>query len=296
MKDKTTICIGIIVLLLSSSFANCQGFIDTVYSYRWGSGSQQVGRATEYFPQNIFGTPVSTATQYSPAFADEDVCSLGLSGEIVVGKAGYYIVDRPGVDFIIFENVFATLNGAKVFAEPAIVSVSKDGITYYDFPYNAETLDGLAGVNWTNGDANPFDYPASGGDGFDLATLGIDSICYIKIHDTAVLAAALPPSDKYYSPKALLTGFDLDAVALVHISPIGNDEQLLTISNTQGTITLSPNQVGVKVWLSDIQGNTLLQRTLDAPYILSKRYRNIPLLLKAERQGITQNYKIMSIE
>ena len=84
---------------------------------------------------NIFGPPCKTATQYSAAFNPYDVVELGFGGEIIVGSKHFYIVDGEGPDFIIFENVFCYGNG-RVFAEPGVVSVSRDGINFVEFPFN----------------------------------------------------------------------------------------------------------------------------------------------------------------
>jgi hypothetical protein len=94
---------------------------------------------------NIFGPPCKHATQFIPASSAEDVVELGFGGEIIVGNKHNYIVDGEGPDFIIFENVFCYGDG-KIFAEPGIVSVSKDGINFVEFPFNPETLEGLAGI------------------------------------------------------------------------------------------------------------------------------------------------------
>jgi len=80
-----------------------------------------------------------------PASSPYDVVELGFGGEIIVGCKNYYIVDKEGPDFIIFENVFMYGNG-KIFAEPGVVSVSRDGIEFVEFPFNPLTLEGLAGI------------------------------------------------------------------------------------------------------------------------------------------------------
>ncbi|MBQ6268602.1 MAG: T9SS type A sorting domain-containing protein [Bacteroidetes bacterium] len=193
-------------------------FIDTVYSVNWGS-SQNFGRSEKYFPMNIFGPPSSTATKYVPAATEDEVCSLGKGGEIIVGCKNHYIVNGEGVDFIIFENVLVNTANTKVFVEPAIISVSQDGENFVEFPFNSNTFEGLAGLNWTNGGADPFDYSVSGGDGFDLSILGLDTISYIKIKDTALIASTLDKSHRYYSPIGMLSGFDLDAISIVYASP-----------------------------------------------------------------------------
>ena len=249
----------ILIIFLISNILTARTFIDTVYSYQWGTGTGAAGRDAKYFPQNIFGPPTSYASKYIQASHDSEVVSLGLGGEIVVGLKNGYIIDKEGPDFIIFENVFSNYAETKIFIEPAIVSVSKDGINFVEFPYNPETLEGLAGINWTNGSENCFDYKVSGGDAFDLADIGMDSIRYIKIKDTALLASKLPTTHKYYSPAGLLiNGFDLDAVVLLHISMDLSvaDADILTVTNFDGNYHLNYKQK-TEITMFDIFGNKI---------------------------------------
>jgi hypothetical protein len=261
----------LVVFALISFNLYSQTFIDSVYSYKWGSGTQTIGRDEKFFPNNIFGNPTISASKHIPASAESDIVSLGFGGEIIVGNKDYYIIDKEGPDFIIFENVFSNYAETKVFVEPAIVSVSKDGINYIEFPYNSETLEGLAGVHWTNGDQDCFDYSVSGGDAFDLSTIGIDSIRYIKIKDTSKIASTLPNSNKYYSPEGVLSGFDLDAVALLHIAPIieaiyDKKENIIYVSNVAGNYYLSYDE-DINIKMFDILG---YQKELKNSYIINK--------------------------
>jgi len=245
----------ILIIFFISNVLYSQTFIDTVYSYQWGTGAGAVGRSEKYFPQNIFGPPTYNATKYSAVSHDSEVVSLGISGEIIVGLKGGYIVDREGPDFIIFENVFSNYSGTRIFVEPAIVSVSKDGINFVEFSYNPETLEGLAGINWTNGKENCFDYRVSGGDAFDLADIGMDSIRYIKIKDTSLIVTKLPTNNKYYSPAYLIAnGFDLDAVVLLHI--VKDSDDILSILKVNGNYYLSFEK-GTDISMFDILGNKI---------------------------------------
>jgi len=297
MKNKT-----IFYLLFFFAFAQnvfSQTFIDTVYSATWGEKGLNWGRSPEYFPQNIFGPPTKNATKYIPASSEEDVVSLGLSGEIIVGTKNFYVVDKEGPDFIIFENVFSTPNGNKIFVEPAIISVSQDGINFVEFPYNPHTLEGLAGINWTNGDADYFDYTVSGGDAFDLSTVGLDSITHIKIKDTSLIANTLPTSHKYWSPASLLNGFDLDAVVLLHIEPIystviDNDFHI-KISEQNNIIIISATQkTNIKIY--DILGNELVNRSDTELLLLDKlKFKNGIYFLVAANNSKTESHKIIII-
>ena len=223
MNIKKISFLLVLVLLLISCEENElqditleQVYIDTVYSVKWGK-TQNFGRSAEFFPKNIFGPPSRVASKLTPEASEEELASLGRDGEIIVGAKNHVIVDKPGVDFIVFENVFATTQAeVKVFVEPAIVSVSQNGVDFVEFPYDPKTLEGLAGLTWTNGSENPFDYTVSGGDGFDLAKIGIDSVKYIKIKDISKIASTMPKDHKYYSPEVMISGFDLDAIAIIN--------------------------------------------------------------------------------
>jgi len=130
-----------------------------------------------------------------------------LDGEITVGFKDYIVVNKPGPDFIIFENVFINPVNDKYFAEPAVVSVSSDGINFVSFYFDSLTLAGCAGITSTFG--NPADYEKCGGDKFDIAVLGIDTISHIRIKD---ISRMLLENEEHPYYDAIISGFDLDAV------------------------------------------------------------------------------------
>src|SRR5690606_7691179 len=115
-----------------------------------------------------------------------------------------------------------------IFAEPGIVSVSQDGINFKEFPFDAETLLGLAGLEPVYGDKDPFNPEVSGGDKFALSLLHLDDIRHIKIKDTSESIKYLPQGHKYKHPDCLLTGFDLDAVVALHLE----DESILSVNES----------------------------------------------------------------
>lgn len=202
---------------INNLYSDAGAPIDTVYSFKPGTG-QSIGQDSTYFPKNIFGPPSTTAREDVPETRPEEMLSLGKDGEIVVGFKGKVLIDIPGPDFTIFENVVKDGVTKKYFAEPGIVSVSEDGVHFYRFPFNPKTLDGLAGKTPTYGDQNPYDPTASGGDSFDIAELGLDYVRYIKIKDSALMVAGLPDSSKYINSTAVISGFDLDAVVGFYVS------------------------------------------------------------------------------
>lgn len=177
-----------------------------------------------------------------------DVYSLGFGGEIVLRFDDNAIADGDGVDFTVFENAFlaenpATLTIERPFADPGVVGVSQDGVTWYEFP--CELVVEPATGTWYPGCAGVFpvlahaDQPATphasiptevplaaligvpsdpppapggaGGDSFDLATVGLAWARYVRIRDPDFWTG-----DPFGATNA---GFDLDAVAAVHAVP-----------------------------------------------------------------------------
>lgn len=180
---------------------------DAVVFYRQGPNATPGFDSTNpHFPHNVLGPPDSTARGIAPASTPQELQALGTGGEIVLRYNGRAIVNLPGPDFIVFENpFFIGGDSSRVFREVGIVSVSKDGVTFRQFPYSGSpTWRNLAGATPTLG-GNPLDPLLSGGDKFDLADVNIDSVRYIRIVDAAGLVADDGPS------------FDLDAVAALHL-------------------------------------------------------------------------------
>lgn len=190
------------------------GSIDTVFNFKPGIG-QSSGQNPEFFPKNIFGLPSTKASKNVPVNSEDEICSLGLGGEIIVGFKNGYLYDDEGADFTIFENAFINPINNKVFAEPAIISVSENGKDFFEFPFDSLTLKGCAGITPTNGKEDPFNPSLSGGDSFDLQQIGLKRIKYIKIKDYC--EELLKQKDnQYYDP--IISGFDLDAVTARYLS------------------------------------------------------------------------------
>ncbi|ROL57106.1 hypothetical protein D9V86_12510 [Bacteroidetes/Chlorobi group bacterium ChocPot_Mid] len=180
--------------------------IDTVYSFYPGEG-QNAGQDSQYYPKNIFGLPGNNLDETIPFNSPEQILSLGLGGEITVGFKNYKIINGDGDDFIVFENVFLNPINGKYFIEPAEVSVSKDGINFIKFPYDTINFIGCAGLHPTLW--NSRNIQNSGGDKFDLNSIGLDYITHIKIRDIS-REILQNPKNPYYDP--IISGFDLDAV------------------------------------------------------------------------------------
>jgi hypothetical protein len=176
--------------------------ISCVESVTLGEGA---GFGADRFPEIVYGVPHGAGDHGGST----DVLSLGTDGEIVVGFGGDGVVDGDGDDFIVFENAF--LAGGKPFKELAQISVSDDGVTWTAFPCKQDALPFAGCAGWhpvyssPKNAISPYDPATAGGDAFDLATIGVKSARFIKIvdqHNTGWTGGT--------------TGFDLDAVAVIH--------------------------------------------------------------------------------
>ncbi|HPQ66017.1 MAG TPA: Ig domain-containing protein [bacterium] len=158
-------------------------------------------------------------------------------GGSITLKFDNLIADGTGEDFSVFENVFYLYDGgeARRWMEPAVVSVSRNGIDWKRFPFNYfPTSDlsnpynynrGFAGVNpvYSNGGyPDPTDPSVSGGDQFDISELGLDWIQYIRIQSTGDLWLEDENGDLVRHTAEMdalsgtgASGFDLDAACAV---------------------------------------------------------------------------------
>ncbi|KAA3596583.1 MAG: T9SS C-terminal target domain-containing protein [Calditrichaeota bacterium] len=196
-----------LTLISSNVFAQNSTGADSVISFLPGNGATF---GQNFLPNNVLGNPDSTATPFLPSASENQILSLGEGGEIILGFFTNPIVDGSGVDFTVFENVFYVLgNENDPFKETAFVSVSKDGTNFYEFPFDAQTLQGLAGTEPTFGNENPQDPSVSGGNSFDLQTVGLDTAYFVKLVDTD--NAVVDGSMNFAGGD-----FDLDAVVAVN--------------------------------------------------------------------------------
>lgn len=161
---------------------------------------QGAGYGQAYYPENILGPPDPSATPTVPSFGENNLLTLGADGWVVLEFTDNSIINGPGADFTVFENVMETSSG--YFRECAFVEVSQDGQYWIQFPWNETTLEGLAGLMPTTGE-DPTNPAISGGDQFDLEVLGLEWVRFVRLTDCgdAVADGGL---------------FDLDAVAAVN--------------------------------------------------------------------------------
>ncbi len=176
-------------------------FATAIYDYGFGPG-QNFGQADL---RRVLGPPLGAGC----CSGSLDVVSLGNGGYIVLEFEGNAIVDGPGPDFIVFENVFGLGNNPmNPNAELSSVAVSEDGTTWFEFPCTATKAPapGCAGwqpiyANPQSNDISPTDPEVAGGDAFDLADIGVTRARLVRITDRGDIAG---------------TVFDLDAVSIVH--------------------------------------------------------------------------------
>ena len=180
--------------------AGPQPFADRVVSFTPGPGA---GFGQGNFPQVVLGPPHGAGS----GAGSTDVLSLGNGGEIVLAFDREVLVDGPGVDLLVFENPFVG------FVETGFVAASDDGVIWHEWPCDPLDVDGgypgCAGVHPVfsspENAISPTDPATAGGDGFDLATIGLSRARFVRIRDSG--------ANRYAPPSG---GFDLDAVAIVH--------------------------------------------------------------------------------
>lgn len=219
--------------------------------------------------------------------SDGMVVSLGDSG-VATLRFNVEIFDGPGPDFAVFENGFANpADPEQSFMELAFVEVSSDGENFYRFPsvsntstatqipgagvyLNARLVHNLAGK-----------YIAQYGTPFDLSDLNgvsgldVNHITHVRIVDVIGAIDGHTSKDSKgqlindpYPTKFPSGGFDLDAVAVMNVFPLGVREfsaagiRLFPVPATD-VITLSSQDVlSGQVRLLDLQGRSLLQQAL----------------------------------
>lgn len=264
---------------------------DTVISYKFGT-SQTLGQNPPYFPFNVLGLPDTTAKPNIPSSDPSQICSIGIDGEIILGFIKNPIIDGYGFDFIVFENVMEMYDG-KLFVEPAKISVSKDNINYLDFPFDTLTLKGCAGITPTIGNKILSDPLNSGGDKFDLAIVGIDTVKFIKIKDISNLVLK-NKQHPFYHP--LISGFDLDAVVAINFVAKNNTSIQNTHTITSTKLNIYPNPTNGQLFIKiNTKSNTNIKleiynilgdKVLSQNTYLQSGLNHIPLYLYNLTSGI----------
>ncbi len=164
------------------------------------------GFGQDALPGVVTGPPLGAGSGQGTT----DVLSLGVGGSITLGFS-QPIVDVEGPDFVVFENPFYISNDPTMpYAELAEVGVSSDGESWTWFectPGDAAPYPGCAGwtptMDFDPADTQPLDAELTGGDAFDLASVGVSEVRFVQIRDL---------SEDGETPAA---GFDLDAVGII---------------------------------------------------------------------------------
>ncbi|MCX6854174.1 MAG: hypothetical protein NTV80_04625 [Verrucomicrobia bacterium] len=201
------------------------------------------GYGASNVPNNILGPPNGTST-FIPAYLPAHVVSLHASqsggGSIVLQFTNNIIESAPGPDFTLFENVFFMANDPKRrFMEPAVVEVAIHEDEWYRFPCRVQVAadgsvdlkqpsyytSGFTGINATTGD-DPTDPTRSGGDSFDLSSLGRADLTWIRfiriiatgdsiLRDSTGIPIRHTSENNALNGRAS-SGFDLDSASAVN--------------------------------------------------------------------------------
>lgn len=184
-------------------------FVTRVVSFTPGACA---GFGAAAMPDVVYGPPRGAGDQQG----GYDVVSLGVDGEIVLGFDDA-IVDGPGDDFTVFENVFfAGGNPQRPAADLGEVSVSDDGVTWKTYPCDGHAAAPPYGTcaGWHPVYSNPENGISptasnAGGDRFDLATVGLPRARFVRIRDahSSDCPSGLPVTN---------LGFDLDAIVVLN--------------------------------------------------------------------------------
>lgn len=201
---------------------------------------------------SVTGLPDAAGAVYPPVGSNPvpaaPVLSLGDGGSVTL-TFPQPIADGEGADFAVFENGFA-LTATSVFAELAFVEVSSNGADFVRFP--AVSCTPVTTQRGTFGTLDPRNlhnlagkHPAGYGTPFDLAELagtpGLDilRISHVRLIDVVGdVQAGLGSSDSTgnwindpFPTNFQTSGFDLDAVGVIHQAPESLPELSLTVTH-----------------------------------------------------------------
>jgi len=271
-------CLFTLVLfpfVVVAQFAPPVGQIGTTAMYKDSSAFVQwaSGAVLQRGYQDVSNISLGLATVGDSSFAfgkagDNGPVSLGDGGSIILTFDGV-IKNGAGFDFAVFENSFSD-----DFLELAFVEVSSDGVNFFRFPAISNTDTTTQTGSFGSTDATKINnlagkYRALYGTPFDLEELknevGLDvnNITHVKIIDVVgsinnTYATRDKNNRKINDPWPTAfgsSGFDLDAVGVIHFSsgngveemekkslvlypnPL-NNSQNLTIEGGEGLLTI----------------------------------------------------------
>lgn len=212
----------------------------------WATGVSNLTRG----PQNIANLPAGLASfgSASNALGVADgtfgAVSLGDGGSITLTFA-HAIHNGAGADFAVFENGFSYQGG--LFTELAYVEVSSDGVNFVRFPASSLTpsstqLGPFDPIDQSNLNNLAGKHPALEGTPFDLADVGLVTATHVRLVD--VVGSIDPTYARYDKDGNIIndpwptefasSGFDLDAVGVIHQTPEPTPLILLGIASTTG--------------------------------------------------------------
>jgi hypothetical protein len=190
-------------------------------------------------PQDIAtpgSPPVNTGVATNALGSSSSLVSLGDGGSITLGFSTP-IANGPGADLAVFENGFLSGGAGLAFLELATVSVSSDGVHFFEFPAVSLTQTTTqVGAFGLLDASNLYDlagkYIANYGTPFDLSELaGVSP--YLNINDvtevriTDVVGSIDPAYGTYDSQGHLIndpfptpfasSGFDLTGVGVINM-------------------------------------------------------------------------------
>jgi hypothetical protein len=237
----------------------------SVLNYQFNESQQAFGHGAEYFPANVLGSVDTGVSPTTPASTPQTVCSIGKGGYIALGFEPA-IIDGPGADFTVFENVLVVQATGAIFDEWMIVSVSNDGVNWVDFPYDTLLGTGMAGRTPTAATgADYLDPSQSGGDSYDLAAIGLSQARYVRVTDATRWQ------------DALRLAADLDAIGAIHQAPASVEpDQENELSVRQGGEWL---EVTAPSSLSHIVLYDLVGKQLATAIAIDGQMARLPLFL-----------------
>lgn len=219
--------------------------------------------------------------------ADGGIVSLGDSGIAVLSFPGT-IYDGPGPDFAVFENGFRNPSDSSLaFLELAFVEVSSDGLNYSRFPAHSLTpantqipgsgvyMDATLVHNLAGKYVAMFGTPFDLADLGDVAGLDINAITHVRLVDAvgAIVGQATYDTagnaiNDPYPTNFPTGGFDLDAVAAIHMNPAavhtaaGHNDPLLYPNPVTDKLYINYAGSSLTMTLFAATGQVLIVRSL----------------------------------
>lgn len=253
----------------------------------WASEVVDFQRAYMQITDTALGFASAGSPSNALGMANSTIVSLGDGGSITL-KFSQAIKNGPGADFAIFENAFSNpLDSAFAFLELAFVEVSTDGVNFVRFPATSYLQTDSQITNESYSEASKINnlagkYVSNYGTPFDLeqlkdsTSIDINQIFFVRIIDViGIINNKYTQYDQYENPindpwptPFPSSGFDLDAVAVLHQNPSAILEETWATAHFK----IYPNPCNEKLhfsgistyetqsyYISDLQGKILLQ-------------------------------------